>query len=203
MNAARIEFDYIAIDTNAWIAAIAGDPIRDLTDLIQDFDDALRESTSLRLPSVELFITARAGTDWQSADHAVITSADGGGIVNLTDDIIIYRYTDPEHGDVALIATDDHGFSSQFTAYHDTCHDSADWYDFHDVEIHCPDGHGWTLRHGELIDTGGTCHRIEDVFPTRDVLTLDTDPDSPTYDEHRILCPTCGRPCELATPQLN
>jgi hypothetical protein len=201
MNAARIEFDYIAINTNLWIAAHVGDKIQDLTDLFEAFDTALSEVRHVGAISAELFITARVGPGWRTAEHAIITSA-RGGTVNLTDDIVIYRYADPVYGDVALIATEDHGFTGRFTAYPDSCTDPADWYDFHDVEIHCPAGHSWTLRAGELIDAEGSAHRVEEVFPSRDVVTTDLDLDSASYGEARILCPTCGRHCELATPHL-
>src|SRR5689334_19804031 len=119
-NGAQIKDGSILVDTDAWLAARTGGPVSELTDLCYDFDRAVDKQTYLTLDTVQLFITARCGPDWEDEEFATIQTTDGGGPVNLSEDITIRRYIDPAHGPTALVTTEPQSRNGTTTAYSDS-----------------------------------------------------------------------------------
>jgi hypothetical protein len=197
---AQIQDGYIEVNTNAWLESRTGGELKELTDLYLEFDDAVHQQTGLSLDIVALFIVARSGADWRDDEFATIYTPDGGGTVNLSDDISVCRYVDPQHGPIAFVTLVNNCREGQPAAYADSGHDSTEWFSYHDVDIFCPDGHGWTYQASRLIDDEGTGHAVTDVFPTGDIVTEDDDMDSDTFGESQIICPTCGQHCDVEIP---
>lgn len=197
---------YIEIDTDTWLEARTGARLGELTDMYRQFDLALHQESRQSLDAVPLFITARAGTEWHSADHAVIQTAGEGAYLSLSHNVIIHRYLDPVFGPVAFVTSTALHTMQQPVAYADTkatadaTAEVTDWYSFDEVQIHCPNAHRWTYRNGDLIDPDGTYQNPRDVFPDGQIVTTDQDSDSDTYGEDRIVCPSCGSPCEVSLP---
>lgn len=195
---AKLEHDYIEIDTAAWIAGRTGGPLEELTEIFGEFEASLSEASSLAVEAAPLFATARAGSDWEAAEFAIIATAGGGSTASLSENVKIHRYTDPQYGDVALITVDTRYGRDETTAYAENPHqDPAAWFDFDAVDIFCPAGHGWMLRGSELVDQGGNCHKPADIFGPEGIVTRDQDDESGESDEYRILCPTCGALCDV------
>lgn len=200
-DGAQIKDGYIEIDTDKWLEERTGGPLDEVTDLYREFDEFVSRQTSLRLDTVPMFITARCGSEWRDAEFAVIQTPDGGGTVNLSDDMLIHRYIDPIHGPVAFVTTDWQFRAGYTTAYADSGHDSTEWFSYHDANIYCPAGHGWRFHGEDLTDDTGTYQTTRDVFPGGEIVTWDDGLDSETYGEYRIICPTCGAKCDVSMPE--
>jgi hypothetical protein len=94
--------------------------------------------------------------------------------------------------------------------YADTCHDTGTWFDADSVDIHCPDGHGWTWRTGrELLTRDGDWTTLTMLFgPSLDAPFTgcgdctayrhgEREQPCPCDRTRWILCPTCGRRCDV------
>jgi hypothetical protein len=206
-HGACLQSDYIEIDAEAWATARAGDPLEDLTDAFQCWEDTLAQQTTASLDGLALFIAARAGSDWLYAEDAVITvPPDTGdrstpGHLSLSATLVVHRYTDPAYGPVAFIEILDSSGTGSWpgpTAHVDDGPEQA-WHELA-VRITCPAGHGWVLADDELVDELGdqTSGRpVGDLFPAG-VVTTDTRVDVDTYGEPQIVCPTCASLCEVS-----
>lgn len=193
----------ITINVEAWIEQRAGGEIDDLAELFSQFDEAITtEHPYGGMDTVPWFIIARAGRDWEYAEGSRIHTATGGDTLELSDDLLIHRYTDPVFGDVAFIAGDrgPRGIGAP-TIYADRTTDYGQWFAV-GVDIFCPEGHGWRLCGGELTDDEGTCAKPADVFGPDGIVTLDTDIDAETYGDPRIVCSTCAALCDVEMTSL-
>jgi hypothetical protein len=219
MRTARIEFDYVSIDTTAWLEQRTGGVLPDLT------DDLHTWATTHQPSSAEEANAADRGLCWwqdavlrwchtrghvspdrsdQQAGPMVITHT----WTRLDVEVWIARTRTPDHGLVAVVQRND----QPPLVYADTA-ETADWYDPDSVEICCPGGHGWTWRTGhEVIDADGSGTTLAAVFGT--------DADAPftpcqaciaSRDGRRgtpcgcdgsawIVCPTCGARCDVHLP---
>lgn len=197
---ATLEFDYIELDTPAWVGERTAGELDDLNVHFANFDAALMDLVSFysapsRLERLRLFISARAGKDWSDAEFAILGTEGDTGIVSLSDNVIVYRYIDPEHGAVAFVTEINGTIIGDSRAYTDVITDSGTWCTI-EAQIGCPHHHGWTYRNGHLLDETGTIHDPADIFPEGQIITHD-DNGTP-----RILCPHDGAPCQISASPL-
>jgi hypothetical protein len=206
MNSTNVPIDNgaLRVDTDAWLDTVTGGTISELTDLAKEFAKALRAElrpryTNLSAPEIaRLFAIARAGTGWLHADHfPVIDTATNNtdAATKLTEDMVIIRYDDPDHGAVALITRYQDPLSyGEPVAYTDAATDSTAWFGWDRITLSCPAGHTWEHDADELSAADGTTVKTSDLFPDGFV-TTDTDRRSPTWGRDIIRCPACGAHC--------
>lgn len=198
---ATIEYDYIEIDTPTWLQERTAGELGDLNQLFTDFDAALTNATGYfssapsRLDRLRLFITARAGKHWSGEEFAIIEADTGTGIVSLSDNVLTYRYTDPEHGSVAFVTEINGSIVGKSCAYTDDTREPSNWSAV-EAQIGCPNHHGWTYRNGDLIDETGTFRDPGDVFPAGQIITHDDDGTA------QIICPLCRAHCQAGRNPL-
>lgn len=204
---AHVVFDYIEVNTAAWVQERTGGPLDDLTrqhdTYVSDLKDRAR-AVAFAFSGVDTlhrFICTRAGEAWALNDAATLEPDTGQGIVSLSESVLIYRYPDPDHGPVAFVIEVDGAGIGSIRAYADTVKDTATWCTV-EVQIGCPNGHGWSYRSGELIDTDGSVRNPGDIFPAGQIIIRDNDRRSATRGQYAIVCPQCSAPCDVELAQL-
>jgi hypothetical protein len=127
----------------------------------------------------------------------------------LNGDLWILRAQTPNHEPIAVV-----GINTWMPiVYADYCSDPWEWFDADSVDIGCPAGHGWTWRTGrELIDAQGSFTTLTLAFgadldaPFTPCPRCADHHDNPSIEpchcdgQPWILCPTCGRRCDVELP---
>lgn len=194
---------YVTVDVHAWLDQRTGGPIDELSTALRDWAPRSDAATDL-LENARTWMTA-TGFEPVSVEHSV-TDVIAHVETRLDAEVRILRGNHPEWGTVAVIGIN----NDPPTAYADSCIDSGDWYDADSVDITCPGGHGWTWRTDrELLTADGTFATLTEVFgPSLDA-PFKPCPHCRAYiGGHRskpcgcdgipwIICPTCGRRCDL------
>ena len=188
--AVRLEFDYFVIDTAQWLAARTGDHSERLTESLREHQDAR-------------VFTRDGFTDWLNAEALAISDHYLSGSYNtantennLSDEIRIDLIHCQGTALRYVVITDENGTSTVYS--NDAVDDDAQWLDWDAITIVCPQSsaHAWQHRNREIVDQGGSCHRIEDFWPDG-LVTENRDADTGTWGPSHILCPHCAVPCAV------
>lgn len=188
--AVRLEFDYFVIDTAQWIAARAGERSDRLT-------DSLHEHQGGRVFARDAF------TDWLDAEGLAISDDYLSGSYNtansennLSEELKINLIHCQGTGLAYVVITPHLGSSTVYR--NDAVHDDAAWLEWDAIGIVCPNdrAHAWEHRNGEIVDRGGSCRRVSDLWP--DGLVTENDDEQPqACEQSQILCPHCAVPCAI------
>lgn len=134
----RIEFDYVTVDLDAWLADRTAGTHTALTEALSALDSYCAQPgiwLHNRGIIIEAFITVRLGDIHDGAsEHASTLNGESA----LSEDISFWLYTDPDHGPIAFVAiTDNYGVLETPTAYVDAATDAGDWWSWRDYRLYC------------------------------------------------------------------
>jgi hypothetical protein len=210
---ARIGDGCVVIDTHAWLQQRTAGTLPALTRDLRSWATRASAANPVLTDWKDLVPAWRAARCLPSPDP---TDPGDPAVINhvgtrLDISLWIARMLTPGHGRIAVIRLDD----DPPEVYADTVTDTADWYDADTVDIACPAGHGWTWRTGrELITADGSFATLTTVFGPNLDAPFSQCGDCQAYrTRHRmtpcpcdgtpwIICPVCGRRCDVELPSL-
>jgi len=217
---ARIENDFISIDTTAWLEQRTGGPIDDLTSDLHRWATARHRDTTSPIstsspPRLGRRVWWETVVDWCGArGHASPDPSDPHAgpmlicheMTRLDRDLWLARAVTPDGCPIVVAQLEDDAPS----VYADDTREVTDWFDADTVDICCPGGHGWTWRTGrELLTAGGSFTTLTVVFGPNLDAPFSRCGDCQAYDLGRrstscrcdrspwIVCPTCGQRCDV------
>jgi hypothetical protein len=212
---ARIENDYVTIDTLAWLEQRTGGPIPGLTVALQAWGARARMTDPTLYHWVDIIPGWCAASGYPGPDptdpQAIQVISHLGS--RLDAEVWVARATTPDDGPIAVVLVND----DLPVVYADTAPDAGDWWDGDSVQIFCPNGHGWTWRTGrELLTQDGSSTTVSVVFGPDCPTALDAPfQPCPDCEAHRlgrrpspcgcdgtwwIVCTTCGARCDVDLP---
>ncbi len=192
---------HIRIDTRGWLAQRVGAEHTELTAALGDWghlDQATGYPSRDWMTRAELWCTAR---EYLVSEGFPVTHDHPW----LSREVSILLASAGEIGPIAIVSID----GSRPTIYADITTDEGYWYQVDSVDIVCAGGHRWTWHGRDLVGTDGHTSTVTQMFgdhpgspftPCPECLAYDndeTDTPCPNPGADVIICPDCGRRCDL------